>query len=145
MFPWQKRLTKESEKSNLPLSPGQQEAQKLISIEKRSAQILVLFFLASLWFQSWAVSLGIILGGGIALLNFRWLGRILSGYLFSAKKYSLFQLVGKFFVLLLVIFAVIRYLRVNPVALVAGISAVVFGIVIEAVRQSLRTHRKGAW
>lgn len=145
MLPWQKRLTKESEKSNLPLSAGQQEAQKLISIEKRSAQILVLFFLASLWFRSWAVSLGVILGGGIGLLNFRWLGRILSGYLFSGKKYSLFQLVGKFFVLLAVIFVVLRYLRVDPVAFVVGISASVLGIVIEAVRQSLRTHRKGAW
>jgi drug/metabolite transporter (DMT)-like permease len=65
--------------------------------------------------------------------------------LFFGKKYSLFQLVGKFFVLLVVIFVVIRYVRVNPGALVAGISAVVFGIVIEAVRQSRGTHRKGAW
>ncbi|MGE5253998.1 MAG: ATP synthase subunit I [Planctomycetaceae bacterium] len=138
-------MTKENKKSNLPLSAGQQEAQKLISIEKRSVQILVLFFLASLWFQSWAVSLGIVLGGGMALLNFRWLGRILSGYLFCGKKYSLFQLVGKFFVLLGAIFVVIRYLRVNPVAFLTGISVLVFGIVIEAIRQSIRTHRKGAW
>lgn len=144
MPPWQKRLTKESEKSNLPLSPGQQETQKLISIEKRSAQILVLFFLASLWFQSWAVSLGILLGGGIGLLNFRWLWRILSGYLFSGKRYSLFQLVGKFFVLLVILFVVIRYVRVNPVAFLAGISTLVLGIVIEAVRQSLKMRRKGA-
>jgi ABC-type multidrug transport system fused ATPase/permease subunit len=138
-------LTKENGKSNLPPAAGQQEARKLTAIEKRSAQILVLFFLASLWFQSWAVSLGIILGGGIALLNFRWLWRILSEYIFAGKRYSLFQLVGKFFVLLLVIFLVIRYVQVNPVAFVTGISALVFGIVIEAVRQSLRTHRKGAW
>ncbi len=137
-------MTKESEKSNLPLSPGQQETQKLISIEKRSAQILVLFFLASLWFQSWAVSLGILLGGGIGLLNFRWLWRILRGYLFSGKRYSLFQLVGKFFVLLVILFVVIRYVRVNPVAFLAGISTLVLGIVIEAVRQSLKTQRKGA-
>jgi hypothetical protein len=145
LSPWQKRLTKENEKSNLPLSPGQKEARKLISIEKRSGQILVLFFLASLWFQSWAVSLGIVLGGGVALLNFRWLCRILSGYLFSGKKYSLFQLVGKFFALLAVIFVVLRYAGVNPVAFVTGISALVIGIVIEAVRQSSGTHRKEAW
>ena len=138
-------MTKESKKSNLPLSPGQQEARKLISIEKRSAQILVLFFLAGLWFQSWAVSLGILLGGGIGLLNFRWLWRILSDTLFAGKRRSLFQLVGKFFVLLLVIFLVIRYLRVNPVAFLAGVSALVLGMVIEAVRQSLKTHGKGAW
>jgi len=137
-------LTKEKRKSNLPPAAGQQEAGKLIAIEKRSAQILVLFLLASLWFQSWAVSLGVLLGGGIVLLNFRWLWRILSGYIFGGKRYSLFQMVVRFFVLLLVIFLVIRYLRVNPVAFLAGTSALVLGIMIEAVRQSLRTHRKGA-
>ena len=141
-------MTKKSEKSNLPLSPGQQEAQKLISIEKRSAQILVLFFLGSLGFQSWAVSLGLILGGGIALLNFRWLRGILSGYVFAGRKYSLFQLVGKFFALVLVIFLVIRFLRVDPLALVIGVSTLVLGILFEVARQSFgpkKTDRKGAW
>lgn len=141
-------MTKEKEKSNLPPSAGQEEARKLFSIEKRSAQILVLFLLASLWFQSWAVSLGLILGGGIALLNFRWLRHILSGYVFAHKRYSLFQLVGKFFALLLVIFLVIRFVRVNPLALVIGISTLVLGIVFEVVRQSFKAkkaNRKGAW
>jgi ABC-type multidrug transport system fused ATPase/permease subunit len=117
---------------------GQEEARKLLAIEKRSVQILILFLVVSLWFRSWAVSLGLILGGGIALLNFRWLRRILSGYVFAHKKYSLFQLVGKFFVLLLVLFLVIRFVRVDPLALVAGISTLVLGIVFEVVRQSFR-------
>jgi len=134
-------LTKETEKSNLPPSAGQEEPRKLLAIEKRSAQILVLFLLASLWFQSWAVSLGLILGGGIALLNFRWLRRILSGYIFAHKKYSLFQLVGKFFALLLVIFLVIRFVRVDPLALVIGISTLVLGIVFEVVRESVRAKK----
>ena len=138
-------MTKENEKSNLPLSSGHQETQKLVSIEKRSLQILAVLLLTSLWFQSWAVSLGLILGGGIALLNFRWLWRILSQYLLMHKKYSLFQLIGKFFILLLVLFLVIRFVRVNPVALVVGISTLVLGMVFEVVRQSLRTNRKGVW
>jgi ABC-type multidrug transport system fused ATPase/permease subunit len=134
-------LTKEKEKSNLPPAAGQEEARKLLAIEKRSAQFLVLILLGSLWFQSWAVSLGLILGGGIALLNFRWLRRILGGYVFAHKKYSLFQLVGKFFALLLVIFLVIRFVRVNPLALVIGISTLVLGIVFEVVRQSFRAKK----
>jgi hypothetical protein len=134
-------LTKEREKSNPPPSAGREEDRKLLAVEKRSAQILALFLLASLWFQSWAVSLGLILGGGIALLNFRWLRRILSGYLFAHKKYSLFQLVGKFFALLGVLFLVIRFVRVDPLALVAGISTLVLGIVFEAVRQSVRAEK----
>ncbi len=136
-------MTKENEKSNLPLLSNHQEAQKLVSIEKRSAQILAVLLLASLWFQSWAVSLGLILGGGIALLNFRWLWRILSQYLMAKKKYSLFQLIGKFFFLVLVLFLVIRFVGVNPVALVVGVSTLVLGMVFEVVRQSLRSNRKG--
>lgn len=124
---------------------GHQEAQKLISIEKRSAQILAVLLLASLWFQSWAVSLGLILGGGIALLNFRWLWRILSQYLMTKKKYSLFHLIGKFFILLLVLFVVIRFAPVNPVALIVGISTLVLGMVFEVIRQSLGKNRKGVW
>ena len=138
-------MTKENEKSNLPLLPGHQEAQKLNSIEKRSAQILAVLLLASLWFQSWAVSLGLMLGGGIALLNFHWLRRILSQCIMAKKKYSLFQLIGKFFILLLVLFLVIRFARVNPVALIVGISTLVLGMVFEVVRQSLRKNKKGVW
>jgi hypothetical protein len=134
-------LTKEKEKSNLPPAAGQEEARKLLAIEKRSAQFLVLTLLGSLWFQSWAVSLGLILGGAIALLNFRWLRRILGGYVFAQKKYSLFQLAGKFFALLLVIFVVIRFVRVNPLALLIGISTLVLGIVFEVVRQSFRAKK----
>jgi len=124
---------------------GHQEARKLISIEKRSAQILVVLLLASLWFQSWAVSLGLILGGGIALLNFHWLWSILSQYVMAKKKYSLFQLIGKFFILLLVLFLVIRFARVNPVALVVGISTLVLGMVFEVLRQSFGKNIKGVW
>lgn len=138
-------MTKENQKSNLPLLSGHGEVQKLISIEKRCVQILVVLLLASFWFQSWAVSLGLVLGGAIALLNFRWLWSILRRYLKSKKKYSLFQLIGKFFLLALAIFLAIRFVRVNPVALVIGVSTVVFGIVFEMVRQNLLRNRKGVW
>jgi hypothetical protein len=61
----------------------------------------------------------------------------------SKKKYSLFQLIGKFFFLVLVLFLVIRFVGVNPVALVVGVSTLVLGMVFEVVRQSLRSNRKG--
>jgi len=124
---------------------GDQEARKLISIEKRSAQILAVLLLASLWFQSWAVSLGLILGGGIALLNFSLALEHFEPIRDGQEKYSLFQLIGKFFILLLVLFLVIRFARVNPVALVVGISTLVLGMVFEVIRQSLGKNRKGVW
>ena len=54
----------------------QRAIRKLISIEKRTAQIVGLFVAGSFWFGSWPISLGVLLGGGVALLNFRWLLRI---------------------------------------------------------------------
>jgi hypothetical protein len=137
-------LTKENEKSNLPLLSGHQEAQKLVSIEKRSAQILAVLLLASLWFQSWAVSLGLILGGGIALLNFRWLWRIMGKILFERKKYYALQALIKFLALLLGLFLILRYGKVNPVAFLLGTSTLVMGIFFEGIRESLKTGRKEA-
>jgi hypothetical protein len=137
-------LTKESRKSNLPVIAGRPETQTLISIEKRTAQILALFLLASLWFQSWAISLGLLLGGGIALLNFRWLWRMMEKFLFEKKKYYGFQVLIRFLALLLGLFLIIRYVRVNPIAFLLGISSLVIGIFFEIIRESLRSYRKGA-
>jgi len=47
--------------------------------------------------------------------------------------------------LLLVLFLVIRFARVNPVALVIGISTLVLGMVFEVLRQSLGKNIKGVW
>jgi hypothetical protein len=138
-------LPEEKEKSNFPLSAGPSEAEKLVSMEKRSAQILVLFLLASLWFQSWPVSLGLILGGGVALLNFRWLRRIMEKFLLEKKKHSLLQFVLKFLFLLLVIFLLFRYGQVNPVAFILGVSTLVMGILFEVLRESLGAYKKGAY
>lgn len=114
-------------------------------MEKRSAQMLVLFLLASLWFQSWPVSLGLILGGGVALLNFRWLRRIMEKFLLEKKKHSLLQFVLKFLFLLLVIFLLFRYGQVNPVAFILGVSTLVMGILFEVLRESLGAYKKGAY
>jgi ATP synthase I chain len=133
-------LTKQDGKSNFPKTA---EAQKLISIEKRSAQILALFLLASLWFQSWSISLGLVLGGGVALLNFHWLGRIMERYLFEKRGHYGLQVLIKFFALLAGLFLIIRYGRVNPTAFLVGLSTLVMGIFFEVIRESLRPYRKG--
>jgi hypothetical protein len=122
-----------------------QVIRKLVSIEKRSAQILALFLLASLWFQSWPISLGLVLGGGVALLNFRWLWRIMEKYLFENKKHYGLQILLKFLALLGGLFLIIRYGKVNPAAFLVGLSTLVLGIFWEAIREPLRARRKGVW
>jgi steroid 5-alpha reductase family enzyme len=125
------------------VSPRQRETQKLVAIEKRSAQFLILLLLASLWFQSWSISLGLILGGGVAILNFRWLWRIMEKVLFEQKKFYGIQALMKFILLVVVVLFVLRYLAVNPIAFLAGISTLVVGILFEVIRESFRSERKG--
>ena len=127
----------------MPMSDRQRETQRLVTIEKRSAQFLILLLLASLWFQSGSVSLGLILGGGVAILNFRWLGRIVEKVLFEEKKFYGVQALVKFILLAAVVFLILRYLAVNPVAFIVGLSTLVAGILFEAFRQSLPQERKG--
>jgi ABC-type multidrug transport system fused ATPase/permease subunit len=125
------------------MSGRQRETQKLVAIEKRSAQFLILLLLASLWFQSWSISLGLILGGGVAILNFRWLWRIVEKVLFEQNKFYGIQALVKFILLVFVVFLIFRYLAVNPIAFIAGVSTLVAGILFEAFRESVPAERKG--
>jgi ABC-type multidrug transport system fused ATPase/permease subunit len=127
----------------LPMSGRQRETQKLVAIEKRSAQFLIVLLLASLWFQSWSISLGLILGGGVAILNFRWLWRIVEKVLFEQNKFYGIQALVKFIFLVFVVFLIFRYLAVNPIAFIVGVSTLVAGILFEAFRESLPAERKG--
>ena len=127
----------------MPMSNRQRETQKLVSIEKRSAQFLILLLLASLWFQSGYISLGLILGGGVAIINFRWLWRIVEKVLFEQKKFYGIQALTKFILLAIVVFLILRYIAVNPVAFIVGLSTLVAGILFEALRESLPQERRG--
>jgi hypothetical protein len=133
-------LTKTKEGNNLPLSGQQRERQKLVAIEKRSAQFLILLLLASLWFQSWSISLGLI-WVEVAILNFRWLWR--SWKKCRTKKVLRIQALVKFILLVFVVFLIFRYLAVNPIAFIVGVSTLVVGILFEAFRESLPAERKG--
>jgi hypothetical protein len=125
------------------MSAWQRETRKLISVEKRSAQILVLFLLASLWFQSGSIFLGLILGGAVSILNFRWLWRIVKKMLFERKKfYGLLALV-KFIVLVFVVSFILLYVHVHPIAFLVGLSTLVLGILFEFIWVPLRPERKG--
>jgi len=127
----------------LPMFKRQRETQKLVNIEKRSAQFLILLLLASLWFQSGSISLGLLLGGGVAILNFRWLWRIVEKVLFEQKKFYGIQALVKFILLAVVVFVILRYIAVNPIAFIVGFSTLVAGILFEAFRESFPQERRG--
>jgi hypothetical protein len=87
----------------------------------------------------------LILGGGVAMLNFWWLWQIMEKLLLEKKRHYVFQVLIKFLILSLVLFMVIRYGRVNAVAFLVGISTLVMGIFFEAFWESLMNSRKGVW
>ncbi len=127
-------MTKTTEKGNLPQPARRKETRKLIAIEKRSVQLLALLLVGSLWFHSWAVSLGVLLGGAVAILNFHWLWLILSKVIFDKEWLYGLQVVFKFLILVFVIFIILRYAEVNPIAFVAGSSTLLAGILYEGIR-----------
>ena len=125
------------------MSVRQRETRKLSSVEKRSAQILVLFLLASLWFHSGPILLGLILGGVVSILNFRWLWRIVEKLLFEQKKFYGLEALMKFIVLVSVVSFVLLYLQVHPIAFLVGISTLVLGILFEFIWAPLKSEREG--
>ena len=128
----------------MPMFNGQRETRKLVAIEKRSGQFLILLLLASLWFQSGSISLGLLLGGAVAILNFRWLWRIVEKVLFEQNKFYGVQALVKFILLTAVVFLILRYLAVNPIAFIVGLSTLVAGILFEAFRELAPQVRRGS-
>lgn len=109
------------------------EARLLATINRRNWIILGLFCLASLPWKSTAVSLGVFGGGLIAIVGHHWRYRALAEILNSsaigaARRFQ----IGYFFrlgTLALALFALIAILKVNPIALILGLSVVVVNII----------------
>jgi hypothetical protein len=127
-------LTKTNAKSNFPESVRKQETRKLISIEKQSLKIWALFVLASIFFWNGPITFGLLLGGCVAILNFRWLWRIGEKIIFEKKWIHIFHGFIQFFVLVIVIFLILWYARINPVAFLVGISTLMMGMLVIGVR-----------
>ncbi len=122
--------------------PGE-EIRRLIQIEKRSLQILVLLVLGSLLLQSWPVTLGLILGGAVAVLNFRWLRHMMGKILLEKKGIHGLQALVKFTVLLITFYLIFRFTGVHPIAFILGISVLFISILSETLRESFRYARRG--
>jgi len=103
---------------------------------------LGLLLLASLWFLNGSVSLGLILGGGVAILNFHWLRLIMEKVFFHRQKIHILQLGVKFSVLAAVLFLILRYTQANPIALVVGVSTLFVSLFWEMLRPIPQTERK---
>ncbi len=119
---------------------GGDKAPRLVDlgVVERNAVILTLVLvLGSLLFRSLAVSLGVGLGGFLALLNYFWLKKfvqnllMLSGGRVSKTVAALYVL--KYLITGAVIFGAIKYRLVNVFGLLAGLLVVIISVTLEGL------------
>jgi len=131
-------VTRINSEEKSPAPPSRWETGKVRAIEWRTAQLLLLAAAASLFWQDWLFSAGLILGGAVALANFHWLSLIMGKVFLERKPWHGVQVPIKFFSLVLAVFVILTQTRVSAVAFLAGTLTLVLGILFEAVRKGFR-------
>ena len=117
-----------------------QDEQLLRQIAQRNWIILTLLVACSLVWQSADVTLGVLAGGIIAIVAYHWRYKALKKMLAapgagSAKSFQ----IGYVFRLVFIgcaIFLLIARFKVNPIALVTGLSVVVLNIIWATVKRT---------
>jgi hypothetical protein len=95
--------------------------------------------LISLFWQSMSVTLGVVAGGLVVILNFGWMGRSLLKVISSPEAYSPRGFKRNYFFRLLVVGCAIYLLlirgEVQPLALVVGLSVVVVSLLLTTLKR----------
>ena len=107
---------------------------KLSSIERNNVIVCLVLTLGSVICKSFAITLGVFLGGIIVTLNFWLLRRIIERGLIAAsgiRPAFVVSYVFKFTAMAVVIFVLIKYEVVNTFGLVVGLSSVFIGIAVD--------------
>jgi hypothetical protein len=111
---------------------------KLSSIERTQWVILALLTLGSLAFWDWRITLGVIIGGIIVILNFKALRMILqSGFSQGKISGSFFVKYAIKFLALLAAVGGVAFLlqgRINLVAFLVGLLTIFLAIVVEGIK-----------
>ena len=119
---------------------------KLSSIERTQWVILALLTLASLAFWDWRITLGVIVGGIICILNFKALRMILERGFSQRKSAGSFfvQYAIKFLALLAAVGGVAFLLQktINLVAFLVGLLTIFLAIVVEGIRGYLSMDKE---
>lgn len=106
---------------------------KIKDIERLSLILLLIFTLISLFFVSLPVTLGVFLGGAIVIGNFHWLSRLVEKAL-SSEGGSKISLIINFFLksafLLGSVVLVTIYTRVDPIALLTGLTTIIIAVLL---------------
>ena len=89
-------------------------------------------------FRTWIGALSLTAAGVVAMINFRWLEVIVHRVLQPGKaqldRWTLLRIVGRLFLLAVILVALMMVPRVDPVAVTLGFSALVVALIIEGLR-----------
>jgi len=112
------------------------------ALHRRNWVVLGLLLAASLPFGNWAVSVGILAGGLIAIAGFAWLQRSLRRLLAdpgqgAGTRYQFGYLV-RLLVLGAVLAVLIAIVKIHPAGLALGLSVVVINLLWLACQRALR-------
>ncbi|MCJ7663126.1 MAG: ATP synthase subunit I [Desulfobacterales bacterium] len=120
---------------------------KLSAIERTQWVILAILTLGSLVFWDWRISLGVIIGGMICILNFKALRMIFeSGFSRGKIAGSFFVKYAIKFLALLAAVGGVAFLlqgRINLVAFLVGLLTIFLAIVVEGIRGYLSMDEEG--
>jgi hypothetical protein len=112
--------------------------EKLNSVERTQLIILALMIAGSIPFWDGRITLGVFVGGGISILNFKALRMIFARGFARDKKTGAFvaQYAIKFLALIAVVAGVVVLLRgaVNLIAFLVGLLTVFLSIVVVGIR-----------
>lgn len=121
---------------------------RIDSIEKTNLYVAAALCAGSLFFASLSVTLGVALGGLIAVVNFRWLRRLIERAMAKGggvKKTLYGEYALKLILFLAIPCGVIYYRKflfdLNPLAFVVGLSTVFIAICLEGLRGVLKGVR----
>jgi len=117
---------------------GKKKVQAVHRIERLSLLLVALATLLSLIIQDRSISLGVGIGGALATFNFYALRRIMQS-IFEAKNprrqaVMAILLTLKFAAIAASIYLILKFIPINAVALLVGISVVVLAIFVEGFR-----------
>lgn len=113
--------------------------QLLAEMAQRNWIILIVLVLISLCWQSLPVTMGVLAGGVLVIINYRWLGRSLfkvlgDPHLAAEKGFKRNYLFRLLFIASAIYLLLVRG-GVHPLALVIGLSVVVINLLITTVKR----------
>jgi hypothetical protein len=110
--------------------------RKLRAIIKRTITVIVILALASLFYKSKPIAFGVILGGGVSVINLFVLGKLVEAILQQPRTTKTFTLLG-YLVQIALLFGIVYFTATREMvhlgAFAIGFSAFMFGAFIETI------------